>query len=49
MIWAAMFGYMVFSEIPDTWTWVGATVIVVATTIIAHRERKSRPSAGSQS
>ena len=49
MIWAAMFGYMVFSEIPDTWTWVGATVIVVATTIIAHRERKSKQSAGSQS
>ncbi|MBD19568.1 MAG: RNA polymerase subunit sigma-54 [Rhodospirillaceae bacterium] len=39
MIWATAFGYIVFSEVPDIWTWVGAFTIVLATTIISYRER----------
>ena len=39
MIWATLFGYIVFSEVPDVWTWVGAFTIVSATSIISYRER----------
>lgn len=39
MIWATIFGYVAFSEIPDIWTWAGAVTIVLATTIISYRER----------
>jgi drug/metabolite transporter (DMT)-like permease len=39
MIWATIFGYVAFSEIPDIWTWAGAFTIVMATTIISYRER----------
>ncbi|MDA0991626.1 MAG: DMT family transporter [Verrucomicrobia bacterium] len=27
LIWAALFGFLFFAEIPDLWTWIGGTVI----------------------
>ena len=30
LIWAALFGWVFFSEFPDGWTWLGGTVIFVA-------------------
>ena len=42
MIWATLFGFIAFSEVPDIWTWGGALVIVSATTIIAQRERQAK-------
>jgi drug/metabolite transporter (DMT)-like permease len=30
LIWAALFGWIVFAEFPDVWTWVGGTVIFVS-------------------
>ena len=27
LVWAALFGWIVFQEFPDVWTWVGGTVI----------------------
>ena len=38
MIWAALIGFVLFSEFPDVWTWIGGAVIVVGTTYIARRE-----------
>jgi drug/metabolite transporter (DMT)-like permease len=34
----AIIGWFAFGELPDLWTWVGAAVIVGASTYIAHRE-----------
>jgi drug/metabolite transporter (DMT)-like permease len=34
----ALISWFVFGELPDLWTWVGAAVIVGASTYIAHRE-----------
>ncbi len=34
----ALIAWLVFGEVPDVWTWVGAAVIVGASTYIAHRE-----------
>jgi len=45
MIFATIFGYVAFSEIPDIWTWAGAFTIIAATTIISYRERKARQAA----
>lgn len=42
---AALVGWIVFSELPDIWTWVGGGVIFVASVYIAYREswlRKGR-------
>lgn len=45
MVWATLFGFIVFSEVPDAWTWAGASVVVSATSIIAWRERRERQAA----
>lgn len=30
IIWVTSYGYLVFGDFPDLWTWVGATIIVVS-------------------
>ena len=40
LIFAATFGYFIFTETPDIWTIVGALVIVGCTTFIARSEAK---------
>lgn len=38
LVLAAVIGYVFFAEEPDLMTWVGAVVIIISTTYIAHRE-----------
>lgn len=38
MIWAALFGFCFFDEIPDSFTWIGAILIFGSTTYISLRE-----------
>ncbi|WP_336986084.1 DMT family transporter [Altererythrobacter aquiaggeris] len=40
LIWATLFGLLVFGNIPPVATWFGAPLIVVAGLIIAYREHK---------
>ena len=40
LVFAALAGYFIFTEVPDIWTWIGATIIVSATLYITHREAK---------
>ena len=42
LIYAALFGFFLFSEIPSIWTAVGATIIVAATYYIARSEARGR-------
>lgn len=42
LLWAALLGWLVFSEIPATTTFAGAAVIFAATTWIARREAARR-------
>ena len=44
LVWAASLGYVVFAEVPDVWTIVGASVIFASTTLIAYRESRSKKS-----
>jgi len=38
LLWATLIGYLMFGELPDTWTLVGAVVIVLAGLYVLHRE-----------
>lgn len=46
MIWATLFGYLVFDSLPDGWTWVGAVVIILSGVYVWHRERVRHGLAG---
>ena len=48
LIWAAMIGAWFFAEVPDIFTWIGATVIFLSGFCIALRERKTSISAPSK-
>lgn len=38
LLWAAIFGFFLFDEFPDLWTWVGAGVIIASGLYIVLRE-----------
>lgn len=40
LIWGACIGYLVFAEVPDTWTWIGGITIFAGATYIAYRESR---------
>lgn len=40
LIWGALIGYVVFTEIPDVWTFAGGTLILASVTYIAYRESR---------
>jgi drug/metabolite transporter (DMT)-like permease len=47
LVWVTGLGVLLFGAVPDTWTIVGATMIVLSGLYIAHRERvRSRERAG---
>lgn len=39
LLWASMFGYLLFAVLPDLWTLVGAVIIAGSGLYTAHRER----------
>lgn len=39
MIWGTMWGWLVFDQLPDAWTWTGALVIIATGVYTLHRER----------
>lgn len=43
LLYSGLFGYLLFFEVPDVWTVVGALVIVASTLYIARREAKVKP------
>ena len=45
MIFAAAIGWIMFSELPDVWTWIGAAVIFIASYYIVYREGRARRTA----
>lgn len=49
IIYAAGFGYLLFHETLDIWTFIGAGVIVASTLYIARREARLRQQDKSQS
>jgi len=41
LVWAALFGVIIFGDLPDRWTLVGAGIIVASGLYILFRERKA--------
>ncbi len=39
MIWGTFWGWLVFDQLPDAWTWIGALVIMTTGVYTLHRER----------
>jgi S-adenosylmethionine uptake transporter len=50
LIWGTMYGYLVFGQLPDLWTWTGALIIVTTGIYTLNRERvesrRERPGGG---
>ena len=45
--WVVLAGYLVFGDLPDRWTLVGAAIIIASGLYTAHRERvRARDKAG---
>lgn len=42
LIWGTLYGYLIFGQLPDFWTWTGALVIVVTGAYTLHREHLAR-------
>ena len=40
----ALLGWLIFSEVPGAWTWVGGLIIFMSTIYISHRETKTADS-----
>lgn len=40
IIWGTLWGWLVFGQLPDLWTWVGAIIIIATGFYLIHRERK---------
>ena len=38
LLWATVYGFYVFDQLPDLWTWVGALIIVATGAYTLHRE-----------
>ena len=38
LLWASLFGFYLFGEIPDAYTWFGAAIIFASGSYIAYRE-----------
>ena len=46
LFWAALIGYLIFSEVPEIWTWIGSAIIIASSTYIAHREAVAKRKTG---
>ena len=40
LIWAALFGFVLFGEVPEIWTWIGTAVIVTGAILLARSEAR---------
>ena len=42
LVWVTLLGYLVFGEVPDAVTFIGAAIIIASGVYTAHRERVRR-------
>jgi S-adenosylmethionine uptake transporter len=43
LIWASVFGFVLFAEVPSIWVFAGGAVIIVGATLIARFESAPAP------
>ncbi len=39
LVWATCFGYLIFGDVPNSWTLAGAAIVVASGLYLLHRER----------
>ena len=39
MIWATLYGWLIFGQLPDRWTWTGSAIVVLTGLYLVNRER----------
>ena len=42
LVYSVIFGYLLFSHLPDIWSWIGAGIIIAASIYTIHREGKNK-------
>jgi drug/metabolite transporter (DMT)-like permease len=42
LVWGGLFGFLFFNEIPSVYVWFGGSMIIAATSYVAHREAQLR-------
>jgi drug/metabolite transporter (DMT)-like permease len=42
IIWGTIYGYVVFGQLPDFWTWVGTAVIIASGLYTLQRDAKAK-------
>ena len=40
LLWTSVIGYVMFTEVPDSWTWIGGTMIFGSAAFITYRESR---------
>lgn len=40
LLWGTFYGYLIFGDLPDIWTWVGALIILASGLYTIHREHQ---------
>lgn len=40
LVWATLFGFIIWGDWPNLWTWIGAALIIASGLYIFHRERR---------
>ncbi|MCG8382846.1 MAG: DMT family transporter [Gammaproteobacteria bacterium] len=43
MVWATLFGYAFFGELPDLWTWIGGALIFASAAMVTITEARRKP------
>jgi drug/metabolite transporter (DMT)-like permease len=42
LVWASLFGFLLFAQVPNTWTWVGAPILIGSGLVVLWREHRLR-------
>ncbi len=42
LLWATLFGYLVFGHLPGVPTWIGASIVIVAAIFTIYREMRRK-------
>ena len=49
IIWGTMYGFLVFGQLPDHWTWIGTAIIIAGGYYTFHREKLTQQPASKMS
>ena len=42
LLWATLFGFLVFDQLPGPWTWLGASIVIAAAIFTIYREAQRK-------